>query len=323
MIIFLYGTDTFRSRRQLKKMIEKFKQDRDPQGLNVVSLDMEKAEPGEVLQQVLASPFLAERRMVVIENLLVSKQQDLMKDLLERIEEKSLPESNVIVFWEATDKFRSKKAKEFFARLQKEKYSQPFDELKGVGLSAWIDQEVKERGGKISRHASDYLIQHTGGDVWQLNSLIDQLVSYKEEEEIQTTDVECFLDEKADDNIFNLVDAIVGKQEKRVYQMIQQQYKNGETAQYVFAMILRQFRILLQLRDLFEREDNLPSNLIAKKLGLHPFVVKKSLPLIRKYSMSDLKKIYQQLLDLDIKTKTGQGDQKVLLDLFVGRVCID
>ncbi|MBU0597126.1 hypothetical protein KJ641_01015 [Patescibacteria group bacterium] len=363
MIIFLYGPDTFRSRRQLKKMITKFKVDRDPQGLNVVSLDAEKAGPGEIISQVLAVPFLAEKRMVVVENLLVSKDQDLMKELLKRIEENNIPETNVLIFWEGTDKFKTKSAKEFFGRLQKEKYAQSFDEIVGIKLSAWIASEIKERGGVIDRPAIQYLAEHVGSDMWRLSSLLDQLVSYSEERSdeesfeskdeginakeskspievskpacrqagisqtpssgslgITVGDVQLFLDQKADDNIFNLVDAIVGKQPKKVFQMIQQQYENGEDAQYIFAMILRQFRILIELRDMLDRENMIANSVLAQKLSLHPFVVQKSLPLAKRYSMPELKQVYDSLLLFDKQSKTSQGDQKVLLDIFVGRV---
>src|SRR3989339_905246 len=101
MLIYLYGPDTFRSRQQLKKMIEKFKIDRDPQGLNVVVVDAEKEEAGVVLQQISASPFLAERRMVVLENLLSSTgKKELQEDIFDRIKRNSIPESTVLLFWE-------------------------------------------------------------------------------------------------------------------------------------------------------------------------------------------------------------------------------
>jgi DNA polymerase-3 subunit delta len=140
------------------------------------------------------------------------------------------------------------------------------------------------------------------------------------EGEITLPDVQLFLDEKADDSIFNLVDAIVAGQAKKAYEMIQEQYRKGEDAGYVFAMLLRQFRILLEIRDLYEREDNLQSDALAKKLGLHPFVVKKSLPFVKRYTLQNLKDIYQKLLDIDVKTKTGLGDQSLMLDVFIGQI---
>lgn len=326
MLIFLHGPDTFRSRQQLKKMIEKFKQDRDPQGYNVAVLDL--ASPSglrqtgcEVMEQVLASPFMSEKRLVVLENFLsATGKGDLQEDMLKRIEDKSLPDSTVILFWESDLKPKTSVAKKLFEKLSKEKFSQQFDALTGFKLQAWIEAEFKTRGGKIARPALQYLVQNIGSDMWRLDSLISQLMAYKADVEIGLADVQLFLDEKIDNSIFNLVDAIVGGQAKKAFEMIREQYRIGEDAQYVFAMLLRQFRILLEIRDLYEREDNLQSDAIAKKLGLHPFVVKKSLPFVKRYPMEKLKSIYQSLLDFDIKTKTGQGGPDLLLDVLVGKL---
>ena len=126
MIIFLYGPDTFRSRKQLKKMIDKFKTDRDPDGFNVSVLDCVKEEQGKILEQVLAVPFLVEKRMVVLENLLDSKQDELQEEILKRIEEKSFLETTVLVVWEATEKFKTKMGKKMFDRLSKEKFCRFF-----------------------------------------------------------------------------------------------------------------------------------------------------------------------------------------------------
>ena len=56
MIIYIWGEDTFRSRQYLKKTIEQFKKQRDPQGYNVVILDTKKEESGRVLRNFIC-PF--------------------------------------------------------------------------------------------------------------------------------------------------------------------------------------------------------------------------------------------------------------------------
>jgi DNA polymerase III delta subunit len=47
--------------------------------------------------------------------------------------------------------------------------------------------------------------------------------------------------------------------------------------------------------------------------------VKKNLAFIKRTSLENLKKIYQELLDIDIKTKTGQANQEILIDLFIAK----
>jgi len=301
-------------------MITKFKEERDPQGLNVSVLDCEKDDSDKIWENILAVPFLAEKKMVVLENLFISKQKDLQEKLLARVEENNIHESVVLVFWESTDKFKTKIGKTFFEKLKKGKYAQIFEPLTEGQITKWIIDEVKKREGKINPKASAYLSQNTGHDMWQLNSAIDQLLSYKNFQEINIEDIKLFIPEKVDDNIFNLIDSIIEKQPRKVFTMIQEQYRMGKEPLYIFAMILRQFKIMIQLKDLEER--NINPNSIAKDMGLHPFVIKKSIPLVRKYKMSNLKNIYKELLELDTKIKTGQGRPYVLVDIFVGKLSI-
>ena len=363
MILFLYGQDTFRSRTRLHELIDKFKTDRDPEVMNVVRLDCEKADASEMLNQITASPFLSEKRMVVLEHLLLSKQKIAQEEVLRIIEEKRVPDSTVLVFWEGTDAFKTKESKAMFDRLLQEKYAQKFDPLSGVKLSAWIAEEVEARGGNIAKDAVQFLAEHAGGDTWRVSSVIEQVMAYVLESplpsegrdrersgeepsqngrdpspalplrqaqgrlykgrEITISDVQLFLEERADDNIFALVDAIVAKNSNDVFQMIDEQYRQGKEALYLLAMITRQFRILLQLRDLMEREDGLSSDVLAKQLGLHPFVVKKSLPMAKRYTMTELRDIYGRLLTLDVSMKSGGMDGRALLDICVGRMVTD
>ena len=121
MVIYIYGADTFRSRQYLKEQVEKFKAARDPQGYNVVFLDATKAEPGRVLSEIVSAPFLAEKRLVIVENVLSSKDEDLFAGLIERIENKKIPESNVIIFWQGDGVGQDKRSKKIKASEELEK----------------------------------------------------------------------------------------------------------------------------------------------------------------------------------------------------------
>ena len=93
MIIYIYGADTFRSRQYLKKTIEQFKKQRDPQGYNVVILDAKIEEMGKILSEMTAAPFLAEKRMIVLENTLSSADEDMLSELAEWVKNKKIPEN--------------------------------------------------------------------------------------------------------------------------------------------------------------------------------------------------------------------------------------
>ncbi len=324
MIIYIHGDDTFRSRQYLKEQVEKFKIARDPQGYNVIFLDASKVEPSRVLSEIMSVPFLAEKRMVVIENIL-SGSDELLNELKSRIEGKKTPESNVVIFWQGEKvptKGRQKKnvvAEELEQVLLKEKYVQDFSKLAEDKLLVWINQELKKTNSKISHPAALFLAHNVGDDMWALSGLLEQLSLYAKSKEIGLSDVQLFLGEKADDNAFNLVEAIVSGNHKLAFKLMSDQESLGEDKFKIFGLIVWQFRLLLQMRSLFDSEDGLTSDKAAAKLKIHPFVARKNWTVIKKYPLATLKEIYNQLLEIDIKTKTGQGDQSMLLDLFVGK----
>jgi len=312
MVIFVYGKDVYRSSLYLKKVVDKFRADRDPSGYNTIVLDC--ADPKEAqrsLQEVLAAPFLAERRMVVLKHLISCKDEALKKQFLERFESGNLPDSNVIVVYETVDKYRSKLDKTLLATLEKEKYKEYFGQLEGRELASWASQEIKERGGSIDGQALSYLMANAGSNLFELINIIEQLVSYNPKVTKETVDI--FVPEKIDDNIFTLVDTIVAGDIKKSFKLIQGQYDAGNDAGYMFAMILRQFRILIQLRDCLDRGVQ-PD---PKPMSLHPFVVKKTTPIAQKYTMEKLEKAYNELLQMDVHTKLGITPQPLMLDMFL------
>lgn len=320
MVIYIYGEDSYRSRQYLSDQITKFKTARDPQGYNVAIFDAQKVEPGKILSEILSAPFLAEKRLIVVENILSISDKDFLGLMIERIKEKNIPESNIVIFWQSEKLSKVKEAKELETILKKEKYAQEFDVLVGSALSAWISAEVKKRNGKISNQAVNYLAQNTAGDIWFITSLLDQLVAYTSGEEISLSQVNLFLDEKVDDNAFNMVDAVVSGNKKQAYKLLQEQRRMGEDNFKIFGLIVWQFRTLLAARSLFEVSESMSSDTMAKELGIHPFVLKKSLSLVKRYNKKQLSDIYAQLLDLDFKAKTGQSDLGLGLDLLIQKI---
>lgn len=319
MLIYLYGEDTFQSRQYLTMQVDRFKKERDPQGMNVVFLDGPK-DAGRIWSEITSSPFLAEKKLVVVQNVLSAKDTDVLESLVEGVKNSTLPDKNVVIFWQGDAMGKAKIVQELHKLLAKEKWAKEFVVPLGAGMTSWLKAEISSRGGGIASAALNFLAQNIGKDTWYANSLMDQLVAYANKKEITLSDVQLFLEEKIDDNMFNMVDAIVAGNKKLAFKLLEEQRRLGEDEGYIFSMILRQFRILISMRDLYNRQESISSDQMAKLLSLHPFVAKKSLPLIKKYSLDTLKNIYTQLLEIDIKTKTGLAQQSWLIDLLVGKL---
>ncbi len=319
MIITIFGEDTFRSRKLLQEQVDEFKKRRDPTGLNVVFIDGKNEKGDNIFREATSSPFLAERKMIVIKNILSAKDEKLFEKLIEAIKNKSFPEVNVIVFFQEEEIGKSKINNEFFGLLKKENFVYENKALSESELRVWVEKEIKLRGGKINYSALNNLIRFTENDSWLLNSLIDQLVAYKKDEEIKIEDIALFVEEKTEDNIFALAEAVAYGEKTKALKMINDQREKGKDDGFLFSMILRQFRILTQAKNILKNNPGLNFEAVAREIKQKPFVIKKVWSLLQKEE-SWFEKIYDKMLDMDLKVKTGVAKQDVLLDLLVEKI---
>ncbi|MDD4332517.1 MAG: DNA polymerase III subunit delta [Patescibacteria group bacterium] len=344
MLIFLYGEDSFRSRQKLKEFRKKFTREVDPTGASLSLVDGVKANLGEINEQVSPSSLLAKKRMIVIENIFQNKSTSIFEEL-EKFLNKIKNNDNIIIFWDSAVKTGKKgnasiinssgeeksltvKPAKLFKFLNAQKYAQEFKALSNTELGTWVKKEVETRGGKISPKAVNALAGLVGTDLWQINNEINKLINYKlgtepqlvvgQSVEIQLEDVEYLVRGNFSENIFALTDAISAKNKTLAIRLIEEQFEAGLTESYLLSMFVRQFKILLQIRQALEtgaKERN-----IASDLKLHPFVVQKGIAQARNFTLVQLKNIINKLVEADYAMKTGQGDMHTALDLLIAEI---
>lgn len=326
MKILLYGPDTYRSRQRLHFYREGFKKKYDPSGLNVVNLDGENLTMEELSKSAGQMGFLASKRFIVVENLISkNKNKKIQQEVIDYLD-KDTSDENVLVFREVTEeqeyskkqKSKTSSAKPLLTRLLKEK-AENFPLLQGEQLNKWIRAEVKKRGGAISSPAVLELASLVGSDLWNMVTEIEKLINFKNRQEITPDDVRNMVRAKFDDNIFHLTDALAARNAKLSFKLLYDQLALGSHELYILTMLIRQFRILLQTKELIDREPNYYT--VASRLQIHPFVAQKAIRDARRFSLAELKNIYRQLLEIDIRLKTTQDNPRLMFDLLVTSVC--
>jgi DNA polymerase-3 subunit delta len=115
-----------------------------------------------------------------------------------------------------------------------------------------------------------------------------------------------------------LTDALGQKNKKAAVKLIANQFKSGVAPTELLSKVIWQYKNLLLLKSFVEKNGpGYPSQRLSYQLGLHPFVVKKTIGQVKNYELHTLKKIYRQLLKIDHKIKTSQADPEVLFDLLI------
>lgn len=326
MIIFLYGPDTFRSRQKLKQVKEKFIKEVDKSALNIEILDGQKLEVQEFEKAVSSPPFLAKKRMVIIEDLISKNRgQKIQKEILEALKKDSLKDT-VIIFWESEPaagkksrpKISAKRSSLLLSRLKKEKLAQEFNLLGQSAVYRWTGREIAARGGKIKPAALKLLTDLVGNDLWQMNSEIEKLIAFVKNKEIDVPDIENLVKNKLDEDIFKLTDALGLKNKSLALKLISDQLKSGTAPTALLSKIIWQFKNLLLVKGFIEKNGQGYSNQrLGFQVGLHPFVIQKTSRQIGNHDLNNLKKIYNHLLKIDFQIKTSQAEPEVLFDLLV------
>jgi DNA polymerase-3 subunit delta len=203
-----------------------------------------------------------------------------------------------------------------FAQTQENGYVKSFDRPEGRALEHWIRQQVTDGGGQIAPRAVHTLAINVGNDLSLLSNEIEKLLLYAgDEATIDIDAVTLLCPYVAEASIFDLVDALGSRNGRTAASLLHKKLSEGTDPFYLFAMIVRQFRLLIQIKELAEEGQRPPA--IAKSLKLHSFVVGKLYQQSNVFTLVQLERVYAHLLQVDVDVKTGRADMVTSLDLLV------
>lgn len=292
--------------------------------LNVNYLDGRTVSMGELSHHCNTIPFMAERRLVVVRGLLERlSKRDLpepdaafLRQLVDYMP--ALPETTRLVFVE-TSEIAKRHPLMALALRDEAGFVKTFALPKGRELEQWIRRRVAAAGGSISPAAVTALSTYVGSDLYQLDQEIAKLVAYTGgERAINEKDVQLLTPHAREGNVFEMVDALGRGDGRSAGQMYHQLLDMGEHPLMLLGMIVRQFRLMIQIKELAPRL--LTPEAIAAELGQNPYPVKKILQQSRYFSMPQLRAVYQRLLETDVAIKTGEFEASLALDLLIAEL---
>lgn len=309
MILFFYGEDTYRLRQKLNQLKAKFIS-ASLGDTNLAVLEGKTVAYNQFSREILAIPFLSKKRLVIVEGLLCEGSQKIQEQISPFL--KKIPESTIVAFVESGLPDRRTA---LFRRLNLAGQAQEFKLLQGEALSRWLKKEVASLGGQIDNCAASKLIEFVGNDLWCLSHEIRKLVAYSQK--ITVLSVELLVQPLIQANIFNLIDLLARRQTSRAIIEFYKLLKTGASEIYILTMIQYQYRNLLIVKDFQKLKPQFSRSDLAKKAGLHPFVLAKTLSLTGEYDLINLKKIYRRLLDFESLIKVGKIESRLALELLI------
>lgn len=272
-----------------------------------------------------AMPFLAERRLVVVDGLLSRfdpRQAQEGSDVpslgewegLEALV-KAMPETTILVFTDG----QVHSSNPLLKRLRPLGEVFSFQRLKGEELARWAKEQVSARKGQIAPGALALLEQLSDPDQQALENELEKLCLYATGRPITEEDVRALVPETREANIFAAVDALLEGRTAQAARLFRRLQDEGETFSRLMSMIARQLRLLVIAKDLAEagaKQDE-----IGHRLGVRSdFVVRKTVETARRYPWATLRALYAKLLEADLRVKRGLLTEDLSLEVLIGEL---
>lgn len=309
MIKLFYGEDTYSLHKVLKALEKEF-YNANFGDININKFDGANLTYDDFIRSVSSVPFLSEKRLLIINNLIKEGDDKLKDHIIEKINK--IPESTELVLVEEGEVAKNLK---IFKAISKYGAVSHFPVRKGYELEKWLLAYSKKKELAINLPAIKHLVATVGNNTWRLTNELEKLDLYRIAQgkgQIEEADIDRMVQTENDPNIFDFIDSLGARDAKAASKHLNQLLESGKNENYILTMIVYQFRNLLLIEDLVVR--GVERKNISKEAEIHPFVVTKAFGVLKNFDLPELKRIYSRLLRADLDIKSGAVDSRLALE---------
>ncbi|HEX2769250.1 MAG TPA: DNA polymerase III subunit delta [Geobacteraceae bacterium] len=258
-------------------------------------------------------PMFADRRVV-----LVKRSSDLSAAALEILTEyitDPSPSTCLIFEGEKIDQ-----RKRFFVEMKKQGNLVEFKRLYENQLGPFIREEVAGYGKKMEAAASEMLVYLAGNNLQEIAAEVEKVATYVgTRDTIKIADVKELVSDTKVDTVFELADALGGKELGKALRNLNTLLRDGEAPLMVLAMLTRHFRQLWRVKELCAKR--VPPQEIGKAAGINPYFIKGIVEQAKNYRLSEFKGIFERFFETDLALKTSGGKPVNLMECLVMDIC--
>lgn len=186
-------------------------------------------------------------------------------------------------------------------------------------LNDFISNYIKDNGYSMDMNSMSYLLSRCDNNIDNIRNELDKLMLYKLYDKVITReDISLLTIDDINDTVFELVSSILKNNNEKAMKLYYNFINNGMDVSQIIAVISNQIRLLFQVKRLYNSGKS--NDEIAKILEFKSvYRVKYLLNDCYYYSESDLLKYLSKLAYIDKSIKTGNGDGRLLLELFIAK----
>ncbi len=327
--VLLAGAEDLLRRQDLLAIIKEL--DIPPDDMNVETIVADTRPPTEWTASASCVPFLGEKRVVLVRNVLRVNPADVWEEKTKSEdhpfakEVSSLPTTALLILI-ADDEVGDEEKQGRLSTVLKR-----WSEIVATGGGLVVDsktdpkriveqlrQVAKENGKHMTMSTATLLSEMTGGSLTLARSELDKVVSYAgKAESIQDSDVRAVVAPEQEYNVYQLVDAIVagdsGAALKQLRTLASRNDKiENQAFSRVFPTVARQFRMIWQARLCIDADCRVsdPTPAVLDMLPSKPRIneerewgQQRAVRAARRLSLGQIRQVFSELVDADAKIK--------------------
>ncbi len=305
-VYLLYGPETYLRSQYCSMLVKALVPEGDE--MNFTRFAEKDTDEAAVMSQAETLPFFADRRVILVENsgFFKNKTEELAAYL------EQLPEYLILIFSEKEADKRTR----MFKAAQKYGHVTEFAVQNEDMLVRWVLGRITKAGKKIRASDMQQFLSATGTDMTNIDNELEKLLSYCAEKEVITGgDIEAVCTPQLTSQIFDMVRAVTEHRQKEALDLYYDLLALKEPPMRILYLITRQYNQLLHIGAMLR--EGLPQQEIAANAGVPPFVVKKSMSLLRRYPEEQLQMILEELTGMEEDVKTGRLADTLSVELAI------
>ncbi|MEA3310191.1 MAG: DNA polymerase III subunit delta [Chloroflexota bacterium] len=273
---------------------------------------------GELQHACDTLPFLGGHRLIVVKKALAESNKDWLKKAAAYLPR--IPDSTVLVFLEQVSLPKNNPVLKLARQQERHAKIKHYTRPKPRELPVWIIKRAQKYSCRIEPSAAALLARNIGGRLHQLDQELQKLQLYHGKSgAITLQEVRLLVPYvQSADVIFDLVDALGQRNPRTAARHLHRLLDTDELPLRIFGMIVRQYRLLIQIRWLMQQRQTEAE--IAARIHLHPYVTKKVCRQAPLFNHEQLLQAYEILQASDRDIKTGKLKAETALDLLVVRL---
>lgn len=253
-------------------------------------------------------PFFNERRLILVENsgFFSSSQEELAGYLKEK------PETTCFLFVEKDVDKRNK----LFKTVSSLGYAANMTAPDERTLIRWISGILKKEQRFMREDAMRHFLERIDTDMENIRRELDKLVVYTDgAQEITVGDIDEVCTVYTESQVFDMVRSVAEKQQSKALDLYYDLIAQKEAPMRILYWITRQFNQLYQIKDL--QRKGYPDHVIAERMGVRDFVVRKNKTLCQRFSLEELRKSIQICVEREEDVKTGRLNDRMAVELLI------